>query len=239
MIIMNNTIKIVAIISSSKSHGNTVTLVREALKGAIEEGAEIQEIFLPQYNIEFCTGCFRCMSEGKCPFSDDFETLKTLLKEADGIIFGSPTYAASPNAMMKRFSERLGMFERFTSEVFGGKYVVGISTAGSMGAKKVANDLVGFPKNGIFKRGYVSGTLGIGVGPNSVTENPEALHKAHELGKKIVRDIKNGETYPLQNVFGRMFIGSILKPRFRKIITSDSEGRMKGVYTNLFQRGLL
>jgi multimeric flavodoxin WrbA len=236
---MKKTIKIVAVISSPKSNGNTAALVREALKGAEEAGAEIQEIFLPKYNIEFCTGCFKCLAEGKCPISDDFDALKQLLHEADGIIFGSPTYAVTPNAMMKRFMERLGMFERMTSEVFGGKYAIGISTCGGTGAQGVAKDLVKFVETSIFQRGYTSGTLGVGVGPNSVTENPDALHKAHELGKKIVQDIKHGEAYPLQNGFGRMLNAAVIKPKYSEMIQKGKDDRMKGVYGNLHQRGLL
>ncbi len=236
---MKNTIKIVAVISSPKSQGNTAMLVQKALQGAAAEGAEVEEIFLPHYSIEFCTGCSACLSQGKCPISDDFDTLKQRFTEADGIIFGSPTYAGTPNAMIKRFLERLGMFERMTSEVFGGKYVIGVSTCGGTGATRVADELAGFAKTSIFQRGYVSGTLGVAVGPNSVADNAAALRKAHTLGKKMVRDIKQRETYPLQNIVGRIVNAALIKPKFSAIIHKNKDGRLKGAYVNLQQRGLL
>lgn len=236
---MEEPINIVAVISSPKSQGNTATLVKEILQGAATEGAEIREIFLPDYTIEFCTGCSACLSQGKCPISDDFDALKQSLLDADGLILGSPTYACTPNAMMKRFLERFGMFERMTSEVFGGKYVIGVSTCGGTGATRVADDLAGFVKVSIFQRGYVSGTLGVAVGPNSVADNANALRKARDLGQKMVRDIQRRNTYPLQNLVGRMMNAAFIKPQFSGIIRKNKDGRLRGAYANLRQRGLL
>jgi multimeric flavodoxin WrbA len=59
--------------------------------------------------------------------------VKALLRGTDGIIRGSPTYGGAPKAIMKNLLDRLGSFERFTSATFGGKYIVGMSTARSAG----------------------------------------------------------------------------------------------------------
>jgi len=122
--------KIVGVTSSPKRNGNTATLLRQVLKGAQQKGSETEELFLPAYDIKFCQGCDLCLTKGECPLNDDFEMLKDKLSNADGIILGSPNYAFSPNAMMKRFIERFGMFEYMTSSVFGGKYVVTLATTG-------------------------------------------------------------------------------------------------------------
>lgn len=234
---MKKDIKIVGVISSSHFKGNSATLVREALKGAEEEGASVTEIFLPKHRIEFCTGCMKCLEE-KCHFSDDFEALRKLLYNADGIIWGSPTFAVAPNAIMKNFIDRLGMFERFTSSL-GGKHMAGISTAGSMGAKKVAKGLTSIATDGIFQRGYMSGILGVSIGGGNILEDVNTLRKAHELGKKITMDIKNDKNYSLQNPFGRLINHFFVKPHFLKVILTNKEGRMKAVYNNLTQRGLI
>lgn len=234
---MKKNVKIVGIISSSHFDGNSATLVREALKGAEEEGASVMEIFLPRHKIEFCTGCMKCF-EGKCPLTDDFEALRKLVYEADGIIWGSPTFAAAPNAIMKNFIDRLGMFERFTSSL-GGKYGVGISTAGKMGAKKVAEGLAGIARDSIFQRGYASGSLGVAIGGGSVKQDTNVLMKAHGLGRKMTCDINNGNKYPLQNLFGRLINYFVVRPGFQKVILTNREGSMKAVYNNLLQRGLI
>ena len=42
---MKKEIKVIGVISSARVNGNTVTLVREPLKGAEDEGATVTEIF--------------------------------------------------------------------------------------------------------------------------------------------------------------------------------------------------
>jgi len=233
-------IHIVGVMSSARLNGNTATLVREALKGAEEEGAVTTEIVLPKHQISFCQGCFRCMAEGRCPAEDDFEALRKLVSDANGIILSSPTYGGAPSAMMKNFIDRLGLFEYFTSSTFGGKYVVGISTANNArAAKKVAQTLAGFLSNGIFQRGYVSGFLGASSRGKGVAEDPRTLKKAREVGRKLVRDIQNRRQYPLQHLIGRGVNRFILRPNFRVAILDHQEGIMKGVYQNLRQRELL
>jgi len=232
--------KVIGVMSSARLNGNTATLVREALKGAEEEGALITEITLPTYQLSFCQGCLRCMVDGRCPVDDDFEAVKALLRGADGIILSSPTYGGAPNAIMKNLLDRLGLFERFTSATFGGKYVVGMSTARSAGdAKKVAKGLASLLTNGVFERGYITGFLGASSGANGVENDPDALRTAHELGRKLARDIRSGHRYPLQNPTSRLMNRFILKPSFSKAILDYREGPVKGVYLNLWQRGML
>ena len=233
-------IHIVGVMSSARLDGNTATLVREALKGAEEEGAVTTEIALSKHQINFCQGCLRCMAIGRCPVPDDFEALRTLVSDANGIILSSPTYGAAPSAMMKNFIDRLGLFEYFSSSTFGGKYVVGISTANNArAAKKVARILAGFLSNGVFQRGYVSGSLGASSRGKGVAEDPGTLKKARELGKKLARDIQSGRQYPLQRLIGRVVNRFILKPNFKAAILDHQEGIMKGVYESLRQRELL
>jgi multimeric flavodoxin WrbA len=233
-------IRVVGVMSSARANGNTATLVREALKSAEKEGASTVEIVLPNYQINFCQGCLRCMAVGRCPVPDDFEALRKLLSEADGIVLSSPTYGAAPSAMIKNFIDRLGLFEYFSSSTFGGKYVVGISTANSAAAaRKVAKGLAHMLTNGVFQRGYVSGFLGASSRGNGIAGDPDALRKARDLGGKLARDIQSGRQYPLQRPVGRLMSRFILKPNFRTAILDHREDMMKGVYENLRQRKLL
>ncbi len=233
-------IQVIAVMSGARLNGNTAILVREALRGAEEEGAEIAEILLPKYQINFCQGCLACMVTGRCYMDDDFEQVKALLQGASGIILSSPTYGGAPCARMKNLLDRFGLFERFTSATFGGKYIVGISTARSAGdARNVAKGLADRLANGVFERGYTSGFLGASSGASGVEHDPGALRQARALGRKLVRDIRSGRRYPLQNLAGQLMNGLILKPSYRKAILDYRDGPVKGVYNNLKQRGIL
>ncbi len=233
-------VQVVGVMSSARLNGNTAILVREALRGAEEEGAVVAEILLPKHKINFCQGCLRCMVVGRCPMDDDFEQIKALLRGASGIILSSPTYGGGPSATLKNLLDRLGMFEYFTSATFGGKYVVGLATARSAGdAQKVAKGLAGLLTNGVFERGYMTGFLGASSGANGVEHNTGALRQAHALGRKLVRDIRSGRRYPLQNPIGQLMNTLILKPNFSKVIVDFREGSVKAVFDNLRQRGML
>ncbi|WP_297427256.1 flavodoxin family protein [Clostridium sp.] len=239
---MKREIKVVGIISSTRENGNTATLVREVLKGAKEEGALVTEIFLPKYNLKPCIGCLKCTNEGRCPLPDKFEEIRKLVYEADGIVLGSPTYATEYNSILKCFFERLGPYTLYAS-LLGGKYSVGISTAYGNAAKKVAKNLTNIFKFGIFERSYVSGFLGSNTMVNGeeirMAESPDNLNKAHDLGIKITRDIRNNNKYHFQNLIMRLVISLQLKPIFQRSILKNKDGRERATYKSLLERGLI
>ena len=153
--------KIVLVTSSPQKNGNSAVLARQALKAAEESGAETREIYLPENKIEHCKGCFHCTSKGFCPIDDDCNMLKKELYSSDGIIFSSPSYSFEPCSEIRNFNiERMGMFEAYTS-LMAGKYYLGFSTAGGIGARKVAKKLAYSKVDDIFARSYVSGYHGM------------------------------------------------------------------------------
>ncbi len=237
--------KVISILSSPSKNGNTTVLAREALKGAKGKGAMVEEINLIDYNIEFCRGCMMCMRNGKCSINDDFEIIRTKAYQADGIILASPTYGMMPNARMKNFLiDRLGMFTVYTSSL-GGKYFLGFSTAGAIGAKKVAKYLAYSSTFGIFKKAYASGYLGVSIGSKDfksmkrIENYPVKLEKAYKLGEKLVNDFNKKKKYIFQNIIGTIISNLILKNIMKKNLMINKDGYMKGVYVNLKERGIL
>ncbi len=231
--------KIVGIMSSANFNGNTSTLVRSALKGAAGEGAQTVEIFLAQYSIGFCLGCQRCMAEGRCPLPDDFESLRKILNEADGLVFGAPTFGSAPNARMKNFLDRFGLFEYFTASL-GGKYLAAISTASRpSAARKTAAMIPHLLTGGIFKRGFVSGVMGAKAKPKGNPVDDRDLKSASELGRRLALDVASARRYPWQDGFRRLMNNIVLKPGFRAAILKYKDDMMKGVFMNLRERGLI
>lgn len=237
---MRKQVFIVGVISSPRSDGNTAVMVREALKGAKESGGVVKEIFLSDMRLEFCKGCLACMKQGRCCINDDFHEVRNELYKADGIIWGSPTYGAYINAIMKNLFDRLGMFEVSTSSM-GGKYMAGISAANSaLAAKKVAKYLACFGNNGTFLRSFSSGFLGAGLsGGRTASEEKVILRKARQLGKKVVGDIKKEKKYNFQGVPKRIVSSLIMKPAFSRYIRNNKDGDAKVLYENLKGRNLI
>lgn len=237
---MENKALIVGVLSSAREGSNSAVLVREALKGAAEKGAEAQELFLPSYNLGFCTGCLTCMKTGKCRMSDGFNELRERLYEADGIIWGAPTYAAAPNAIMKNFIDRLGMFEMSTSSL-GGAYMAGISSASSAGAaRKVARDLARFGIGGTFRRSYSVGFLGAGFqGGRTAKDDRTLLARARKLGSKLAESIRISRSYPLQGLPMRILNALVLRPVFSDYIRKNRDGDARLLYECLHSRDLI
>ncbi len=230
--------KILGIISSPRRNGNTAVLVREALKGAKDKNVEVEEIYLPDLKIDYCKGCFTCISKGLCPINDDFPALRKKILDADGIIISSPSYGLAPTACMKTFLERIGMYNAYTSSL-SGKYVISISSAGAMGASKVAGELAGLVANGVFKRGYISGLLAVNVEYSQTCTNDKILQQAYMLGQKITDDIIGKKQYPFQNIPKRLLNKFILKRVFTRNILQHKNGMMKAVYMDLKEQGLI
>jgi multimeric flavodoxin WrbA len=231
--------KIIGLLSSPRKNGNTAGLLHEVLKGAKSIGAETEEIFLYEKNIEFCRGCMNCMQTGECVIKDDFKEIRDKIKNADGLVIGSPVYGFTFNALLRNLIERLGMFEYMTSSALGKKYVIGVSTAGGNIAKKVAKGLSYMSYGGIFKRGYSSGSIGVGVKSLDISKFPDSLNNAFLLGKKLVDDIKNKKKYVLQKLSERLVKNIILKPIMKKFIVQGKESNTKAIYNILIEEGVI
>jgi len=232
--------KVIGIYSSGNIHGNSATLLREALGGAKSAGAETHEIGLFSCNIGFRRGCMKCMTEGKCFQADDFDAIRQLMSDADGIILSSPTFAAAPNAMMKNFIDRLGLFEYMTSSTLGGKYLAAISTASSFGAGKTAKYLAGIGLGSIVAKSRVTGTLGVLLkGGKTVKDMNGCIKEARALGKKMVIDFNQNRTYPFQAMFLKLANSIIMRPMILGAVTKYKDSKMKGIYLNLKSRGLI
>jgi multimeric flavodoxin WrbA len=99
--------KVVGIVGSGRKGGNTEILTRIALDEIEKEGLETELISLAGKKIEPCDGCRSCSKTGKCHFKDDFGSVFTKMKKADGIILATPVYygAATPQmvSLISRF----------------------------------------------------------------------------------------------------------------------------------------
>ncbi len=112
--------KVVAINASPRSAWNTGTLVREAAKGAEGEGAEVKLYDL--YKLDKFTGCVSCFGcklpehLGTCVCKDGLSPVLEDIREADGLIIGTPNYLGDVSAAFRALYERL-IFQSLTYKV--------------------------------------------------------------------------------------------------------------------------
>ncbi len=103
--------KIVIVNASPRRGRNTDTLVTEAQRGAEDAGAETQKFDL--YRIEKHTGCISCFgckkekNRGRCICRDGLTPVLDAIREADGLVIGSPNYFGEMSAGFRALYERL------------------------------------------------------------------------------------------------------------------------------------
>jgi len=113
--------KTVGIVGSPRI-GNTSFLVKEALNILQHEGIDTELVHLKGKQISPCEGCLRCKKEMKCMTEgDDFEPIFQKMKEADGIILGSPVYFGSATPQLVSLLDRSAYVQRNRGELFSGK----------------------------------------------------------------------------------------------------------------------
>ena len=109
--------KIVAVNAGPRNGWNTDTLIREAVKGAESAGAQVQKFDL--FRLEKYTGCISCFGckrekfKGHCVCRDGLTPVLDAVREADGLIIGSPNYLSEMTASFRAFYERL-IFQNLT-----------------------------------------------------------------------------------------------------------------------------
>lgn len=112
--------KIVAVNAGPRKGWNTDTLIDEAIKGAESKGATVEKFDL--FRLEKYTGCISCFgckrekNKGHCVCKDGLTPVLDAIREADGLIIGSPNYLSEMTASFRALYERL-IFQNLTYNV--------------------------------------------------------------------------------------------------------------------------
>jgi multimeric flavodoxin WrbA len=84
-------------LTCGRTMGNTEVLMKEALMGAEEQGAEVELIRMLDLDIRYCRQCkvHLCMQKGMdyCPIKDDALFLSNKILDSDALIIGTPIYS--------------------------------------------------------------------------------------------------------------------------------------------------
>lgn len=109
--------RIIAVNASPRKGWNTDTLVTDAIKGAQSAGAEFEKFDL--YRMEKYTGCISCFgckkekNKGRCICRDGLTPVLDAIREAEGLIIGTPNYLGEASAAFRALYERL-IFQSLT-----------------------------------------------------------------------------------------------------------------------------
>lgn len=97
---------IIAIYGSPRRKGNTAELMKQAVAGARQAGASVEEVILRDLKISPCLEIYQCKKSGRCAIKDDFHQVVDQLMAADAVMLASPIFFYTVSAQTKILMDR-------------------------------------------------------------------------------------------------------------------------------------
>ena len=98
--------QILAVYGSPRRQGNTATLLKRAVSGAVDAGAKVNEITLRDLKMSPCLEIYGCKKEGRCVIKDDFQKVIDQILSAQGLMLASPIFFYTVSAHTKILMDR-------------------------------------------------------------------------------------------------------------------------------------
>jgi len=184
-------LKVLGIVCSARKGGNTEILVKEALDGAKETGANVELLKISEMKITPCDGCTTCHQSGECRIKDEMQKVYKKILAADGIILGSPVYFWAISGQAKTLMDRTYALRyphhKLENKVGGAIAVAG--RRGSVSALSVINNF--FLGHDMLVTGL--GIAGYGTEKGEVRKDEHAMKSARSLGTQVTELIKRAK----------------------------------------------
>ena len=189
--------KVIAFNGSPKAIGNTYVSINAVAEELKKEGIDVEIINVGNKNITGCKACGGCSKTGKCVINDGVNEMIEKMKDADGIILGSPVYYAGLNGTMKAFLDRAFMLVGANGAFL--RHKVGVSVAvarraGTIQAVDEMNKFLSFYEMVIPTANYWD--VAFGGAPGDVLKDEEGMQIMRVLGKNmawVLKLIENGK----------------------------------------------
>ena len=114
--------RVIGIAGSLRANSNTLQYVNTALSVFDRNGLETELISLRGKELKPCNGCYDCVKKGYCTIEeDDFADILSKMREAEGLILGSPVYLSSVVPQMMSLLARATFVAYWNDKFFSGK----------------------------------------------------------------------------------------------------------------------
>lgn len=206
--------KVVAFNGSPKKEGNTFHAIKMVAEELEKEGIEVEIIHVGNRNIRGCLACNGCVKnrDEKCVVQDEVNEWIQKMKEADGIILGSPVHYSSIGATMKAFLDRAFYVAGSNKSMLRhkvGAAVVAVRRSGGVSTFEQLNNYINYSEMLMPTSNYWN--VIHGTAPGEVVGDEEGKQIMRVLGKNMAWLMKLVE-------FGK---GKIEEPeKERKILTN-------------------
>jgi len=178
---MNYMTHILGISGSPRTGGNTTTLIEAALKAAAKEDVETKLIELGEFELGVCLHGAECYELGTCIQEDGLNDIAIAMREANGIIFGSPSYYGSVPGLMKNMFDRAGRFVDFRGKVGS---AIAVGRRSGMALAVIEMMFFMYVKEMIIP-GVPYWPSGFAMHPTDILGDTEAMAAAREIGTRV------------------------------------------------------
>ncbi|MBO4889051.1 MAG: flavodoxin family protein [Firmicutes bacterium] len=189
--------KVLMINGSPKANGCIATAFKIAKEIFDAEGIETEVVHIGNKDIRGCIACLSCRKTGKCVFNDLVNETAPKLREADGVIVGSPVYFGMPNGTALSFMQRLFYSAGVDTRMKVGASVVSCRRGGNSGTYQTMNMIFGMTGMPLAPSSYWNDVHG--YTPDDVYADIEGVQTMKNLAHNMVfmmKAIADGkETY--------------------------------------------
>lgn len=198
--------KVLAFNGSPNKEGNTYQAIKIVAEELKKEGIETEIVHVGNKTIKGCIACGYCSKykNEKCVIKDD-EVNKWIqqIKEADGIILGSPVHYSAIGGTMKSFLDRTFLVTSVNDGMLRhkvGASVVAVRRSGGLPTFDQLNNYINYSEMIIPTSNYWN--VIHGTSPGEALQDEEGIQIMRVLGKnmalviKLVENGKNTIEYP-------------------------------------------
>jgi multimeric flavodoxin WrbA len=187
--------KVIAINGSPRKKGNTSILIQTVFEELNAQGIETAEINVGVKTFRGCMACMKCAEnlDGHCIIkNDNLNDIIDKMREADGIILGSPVYCADLSGQMKTFIDRVSLVSAVNGDIMRrkvGAAVMAVRRAGALSAFHSLNSFFTILEMVVVGSSYWN--MGFGHDEGEVKQDEEGLQTMSNLGKNMAWLIKS------------------------------------------------
>jgi len=223
--------KIAIINGSPRKNGATFKILncfKESLEN-IDSDIDIELVNLIDYNFKYCIGCQHCYKTCKCIISDDrINEVHEIIKNSDGLIWGSPNYATNISGLLRNFFDRVNML--MTLLLYRKPCINIVTYENGMAIKvlRVMKEMVSYAG------GYNVKSMGIKNPFNKDPLDKKLKCKIEKSAKTLFKKIQKNKP-PLRSViYSKIVINVFLKPFMYK-----NRKQYQGILNSWIKKGII
>jgi len=181
--------RVVAFNGSGRKDGNTAILLNLVLDELRQEGIETELIQLAGETLSGCIACYKCAEnkDQQCAVvKDRMNEYIAKMREAQGVLLGSPTYIGDMTVNMKALIERSTIVSKNNGDLFKRKVGAAVIAVRRAGATHVFSSMnYFFLINQMIIPGSSYWNMGIGRNPGEVKNDKEGIQTMKTLGQNF------------------------------------------------------